>query len=92
LLLLTLFSLKSGLTYDVLGVVTGIEPESWPEVRQQPQAIVQHVLERVQPGSIILLHPMGAYAETRQALPELIRQLKAQGYELVTVSELLAAS
>lgn len=72
-------------------IMWDIEPETWPEVRDKPEVIVQHVMERVRPGSIILLHPMGKYPATRQALPLLIAQLQHRGYQLVTVSELLKA-
>jgi peptidoglycan/xylan/chitin deacetylase (PgdA/CDA1 family) len=49
------------------------------------------VLDEARPGSIILLHPWyPSRATTRQALPGIIRGLRAKGYELVTVPELLA--
>jgi peptidoglycan/xylan/chitin deacetylase (PgdA/CDA1 family) len=41
-------------------------------------------------GSIILLHVMyDSRAATMQAVPDIIRRLKAQGYRFVTVHELL---
>ncbi|MBN1811493.1 MAG: polysaccharide deacetylase family protein [Anaerolineae bacterium] len=53
--------------------------------------IVERVMAEVQPGSIILLHVMyESRAETRAALPVVIRRLKEEGYRFVTVSELLA--
>jgi peptidoglycan/xylan/chitin deacetylase (PgdA/CDA1 family) len=54
---------------------------------------VEVALREARPGSIILLHVMAASRETsREALPEIIRGLREQGYRFVTVSELLAAS
>ena len=54
--------------------------------------IVEHALDSVANGSIILMHDSGGNRElTIQALPKIIERLQAQGYELVTVSELLAS-
>lgn len=55
--------------------------------------MVRHVLDNVQPGSIILLHvEIPSRVEGRMALPILIRELKQQGYRFATVSELRALS
>lgn len=52
--------------------------------------IVNNVLGRVRPGSIILLHDGGGdRSRTLAALPELIKRLRAEGYHFVTVPELL---
>lgn len=75
-----------------LTVMWNIEPESFSEALTTPKALTAHVLERARPGAILLLHPMGGYAQTRAALPDLIRQLKDRGYTLGSVSELLNAA
>lgn len=50
----------------------------------------KNVLSAVKPGAIILLHDGGGdRSKTVAALPAIIRGLKAQGYRMVTVSELL---
>jgi peptidoglycan/xylan/chitin deacetylase (PgdA/CDA1 family) len=68
-----------------------VEPESYAEIAADSGRIAAHVLENVQPGSIILLHAMGENrAATREAVPEIIAGLTARGYRLATVSELLA--
>ncbi len=55
-------------------------------------AIVQSVLEGAHPGAIVLMHDGGGdRSETVAALPIVIRDLRARGYALVTVPELLAA-
>lgn len=73
-------------------VMWDVAPESTPEVGASPERIVAFVLERVRPGSIVLLHPFfEARRPTLQALPVLIDSLHARGYRLVTVSELMAA-
>ncbi len=71
-------------------VTWDVEPESYPEVRASAEGIVAHVLERVTPGSIVLLHLMyESRATSREALPLLIDGLRQQGYAFVTVPELL---
>jgi peptidoglycan/xylan/chitin deacetylase (PgdA/CDA1 family) len=47
------------------------------------------VRERVQNGSIILMHANGRGWNTAEALPEMIEYLRSEGYTLVTVSQLL---
>lgn len=52
--------------------------------------IVNNVLSRVRPGSIVLLHDGGGdRSRTLAALPELIERLRAEGYRFVTVPQLL---
>lgn len=71
-------------------VTWDIEPESFSEVASNATAIVQHVMERVRPGSIILLHPWYRSGEpTRQAVPQLIRSIRDRGFRFVTISEML---
>lgn len=52
-------------------------------------AIVNRVLDNVQPGAIILMHASDTCPQTPEALPRVIEGLKERGYTLVTVSELL---
>jgi peptidoglycan/xylan/chitin deacetylase (PgdA/CDA1 family) len=52
--------------------------------------IVQRALAGAQPGAILLMHDGGGNrAQTVAALPQIITKLRAQGYRLVTVPELL---
>lgn len=62
-----------------------------PDRGQSAAAIASAVLRQVRPGSIVLMHANGRGHNTAAALPLLIPKLRAQGYQLVTVSELLAA-
>ena len=55
---------------------------------QDPEAIVREVMGGVENGSIIILHD--AHEGTVKALPRLIERLRAEGYRLVTVSEMLS--
>jgi peptidoglycan-N-acetylglucosamine deacetylase len=71
-------------------VTWDVEPESYPDIDSDTQKLVQHVVGKVKPGSIVLLHPWYRGRErSRAAVPLIIEQLRAQGYELVTVNELL---
>lgn len=51
------------------------------------QEISRRVLDRVQPGSIVLFH--NAAEHTPEALPEILEALLAEGYEIVPISEIL---
>ena len=53
------------------------------------EAIKQVVLENISEGNIILMHDR--YEESVEACRQLFPELIAQGYQLVTVSELAAA-
>jgi peptidoglycan-N-acetylglucosamine deacetylase len=60
---------------------------------EQPgvQTIVDRTLEGVHPGAIILLHDGGGQRQqTIEALPLIIKEVRARGYKLVTVPRLLA--
>ena len=49
--------------------------------------MTRNVLKGVQPGSITLFHV--GKANTVEALPEIIRQLKAEGYSFRPVGEMI---
>ncbi|WP_061214246.1 polysaccharide deacetylase family sporulation protein PdaB [Syntrophomonas wolfei] len=51
--------------------------------------IIERVKKKVHPGAIILMHASDTCKQTTDALPVVIKNLKEQGYELVTVSTLL---
>jgi chitin deacetylase len=72
-------------------VFWSIQPEGLRPVAPEPQ--VRHVLCRAEPGAIVDLHDAegtrGAPARLVQALPAMIDGLRADGYELATVAELL---
>lgn len=56
-----------------------------------PETLARNVLRQARPGGILVLHANGRGYATAAALPTIIRQLRAKGYELVTVSQLLAS-
>ncbi len=51
------------------------------------EAIVDRVLENIQPGAIVLFHNNAQY--TPEALPVILDTLQQQGYQIVPVSDLL---
>lgn len=69
-------------------IMWDVEPETYLSVAYSPRRIIDHVVERTRPGSIILLH--GAYPATQVAVGPLVTALKAKGFRFVTVSQLLA--
>jgi peptidoglycan/xylan/chitin deacetylase (PgdA/CDA1 family) len=60
-----------------------------PARRQSAEAIRRGVVAHAKPGSIIVMHANGRGWHTAEALPLLIADLRAQGYEFATVGELL---
>ncbi|MFD2331558.1 polysaccharide deacetylase family protein [Cohnella sp. GCM10020058] len=68
-----------------------VDSQDW---RQIPAGVVlRNAIKGLRPGSIVLMHAGGGTGQnlfgTVNALPKLIDQLRANGYELVTVPELL---
>jgi len=52
--------------------------------------IVQRALAGAHPGAIVLMHDAGGTrTQTIEALPIIIRELRARGFHLVTVPQLL---
>ncbi|CUH96298.1 putative membrane protein [Propionispora sp. 2/2-37] len=51
--------------------------------------IVERVMKRLKPGAIILMHASDTPVQTAEALPILLDKIKAEGYKIVTVGELL---
>lgn len=54
--------------------------------------IVNRVVSKAHPGDIVLLHASDVAKHTSEALPLIIDELRAKGYEFVTVSDLLGQS
>ena len=80
---------------DLVGA-TGEQSLGWDVVGGDPgqpdaSVIVDNVLGKSKPGSIVVLHIVGApnSPATAEALPEIISGLRDRGFELVTVGELL---
>jgi peptidoglycan/xylan/chitin deacetylase (PgdA/CDA1 family) len=69
-------------------VLWNIDPGDWC-ASARPDKIIKNVLANLRPGSIILLHE--DKASTLNALPILVKAIQQHGYQLATVSELLAS-
>src|SRR6185295_11225717 len=54
------------------------------------EEVISNVFDHVLPGAIVLLHDGIPWSRATDALPQLIEGLKGRGFELVTVSEVLA--
>jgi cellulose synthase/poly-beta-1,6-N-acetylglucosamine synthase-like glycosyltransferase/spore germination protein YaaH/peptidoglycan/xylan/chitin deacetylase (PgdA/CDA1 family) len=70
-----------------------IDPHDWRQVdgQQVPaEEIVQNVLRQSDKGNIVLFHDGGGdRSHTVEALPQVIDSLRNEGYQLVSVSDLL---
>lgn len=74
--------------HDRISVTWDVEPDS--ATGADADAIVAETLDKVRPGSIILLHVMyGSRDASRAAIPLIVDGLRSDGYRFVTVSELL---
>jgi peptidoglycan/xylan/chitin deacetylase (PgdA/CDA1 family) len=71
-------------------VTWDVEPDSYADVAASAEGIVRHVLERVRPGSIILLHPWyPSRATSLAAVGPMVDSLRSRGFEVVPVGELM---
>ena len=78
--------------HDRTTAMWSIEPETYPALTNTPETFAQYVIERAEPGAIVLMHVMYKSREvSRLALPLIIDGLKAKGYQWVTIAELLKA-
>jgi len=70
-----------------------IDPNDWKQIdgKQVPaQQILENVLRQADKGNIVLFHDGGGdRSQTMAALPQVIDALRAKGYQLVPVPELL---
>jgi len=71
-----------------------VDPDDWrvteDKHQRQAQEIVDDVLREAKKGNIVLLHDSGGdRSQTVAALPQLIDQLRAKGYEFVSVADLI---
>jgi peptidoglycan/xylan/chitin deacetylase (PgdA/CDA1 family) len=74
------------------GLVTvawSIDSYDWVKGRNSTEQIVANVMNNVHEGAIVLFHSNRLKQTTFAALPTIITELKARGYELRTVPDLL---
>jgi peptidoglycan/xylan/chitin deacetylase (PgdA/CDA1 family) len=61
----------------------------WSE-ETSPSDVIERAVEEVTPGSIVLMHSWSE--KSFSVLPQILGRLQAEGYKMVTVSELLRAA
>jgi len=72
----------------LLSVLWDVDTVDW--TRPSADQIVQSAVSQAQPGSIILLHDGGGdRASTIAAIPRIVKELRAKGYEFATVGDLV---
>ncbi|MDD5083719.1 MAG: polysaccharide deacetylase family protein [Candidatus Moranbacteria bacterium] len=84
-------AISSNLGYYTVGI--NIDPTDWK--RPGVDAIAQTVIDerRAGVGNVVLMHDSGGdRSQTVEALPRIIETLQADGYEFVTVSDILGLS
>lgn len=71
-------------------VTWNIDPRDWKSHRSA-SSIYKYVVAKAKPGAVVLLHDGGGnQTSTIQALPKIIDELRAKGYALVTLDELVS--
>ncbi len=80
--------LKQAENAKLLSVLWDVDTVDW--TRPSTDQIVQTAVSQARPGSIILLHDGGGdRAATVAAVPKIIKELRAKGYEFATVGDLV---
>lgn len=80
--------IADGMGYSVIQWDT--DSKDW--MNPGTETIINNVLSKAHPGDIILMHASDSCKETHLALPVIIDKLRQQGYEFVTVSELITGT
>lgn len=71
-------------------IMWSVDSKDWRYRGNASSLLVESVLKDAKPGGIVLMHDGGGDRTTTiQALPQIITQLKKQGYTFVTVPELM---
>ncbi|HMM20004.1 MAG TPA: polysaccharide deacetylase family sporulation protein PdaB [Selenomonadales bacterium] len=84
------YSQKSLKATDELGyktIIWNVDSLDWKNPGRD--VIIDRVMKRIKPGAIILMHASDTPVQTAEALPILLEKIKAEGYQIVTVGELL---
>lgn len=63
-----------------------------PDLHSTKERLIHWVLEKAEPGSIVVMHINHRRFHTAEALPAIIAGLRSRGFELVTVGELIKAA
>lgn len=80
--------LKQAENAKLLSVLWDVDTVDW--TRPSTEQIVQTAVSQARPGSIILMHDGGGdRAATVAAVPKIIKELRAKGYDFATVGDLV---
>jgi peptidoglycan/xylan/chitin deacetylase (PgdA/CDA1 family) len=80
--------LRTARSLGLATILWNVDPSDWAD--PGTAAIAARVLAQVKPGSIIISHDGGGNrSQTLAAYPQIFRALKARGYRIVTLLELL---
>lgn len=60
-----------------------------PDSQATSDMLIEYVVRKARNGSIVVMHANGRGWHTAEALPVIISRLRARGFELVTIGELL---
>jgi peptidoglycan/xylan/chitin deacetylase (PgdA/CDA1 family) len=72
-------------------ILFDVVPDDWEKLGTE--VIVNKVLSQIKPGSIILMHDgTGDTSQTVRATEKIIQKLKGDGYQFVTISELMRSA
>lgn len=85
------YSPRSLKVTDELGyrtIIWNVDSLDWKNPGRD--VIVDRVMKRLKPGAVILMHASDTPVQTADALPILLDRIKAEGYEIVTVGDLLS--
>lgn len=81
------FNDKTKASVDRPLIMWSLDTLDWKS--RNADAVVTRIMDRVSDGDIILLHDL--YTSTAEAVEKVVPKLVEQGYQLVTVSELMTA-
>ncbi len=70
---------------DMYTILWTVDTVDWRN--PEPYAMAERVLQKIEPGSMVLMHPT---ASSTGGLEQLITGIKAKGYQISTVSNLLS--
>ncbi|WP_378955701.1 polysaccharide deacetylase family protein [Pelosinus sp. sgz500959] len=81
------YVLEESAKHGYTTILWSIDPGDWR--RPSVESVVDEVMKKIEPGSIVLLHDGQYPLPTPEAIGIIIDRLREQGYSIVTVSELL---
>jgi|GEM_PF-2250775 len=81
----TVLDVSKDMGYSLIG--WNMDTNDWLPANQNPAFLYNFIMERVEPGSVILMHDI--WPTTADAMELVIPSLIEQGFELVTVTEML---